>query len=122
MNAIVFGVDNSSLSHADNHKNNFLVLCECPTFEINGSFCSPEKGLLLMLVNQTQNFAWVFIIMLIIVIYLLMEKKSLILKPTIKMSKFLTQFFLHSISNGFSATETRTVSSNGNVSRLLFYL
>ena len=114
MNAIVFGVDNSSLSHADNHENNFLVLCECPTFEINGSFCSPEKGLLLMLVNQTQNFAWVFIIML--------EKKSLILKPTIKMSKFPTQFFLHSISNGFSATETRTVSSNGNVSRLLFYL
>ena len=27
-NAKLFGVDNSSLSHADNHKNIFLVLCE----------------------------------------------------------------------------------------------
>ena len=33
-NVITFGVDNSSSSHADNHKNNFLVLGLGPTFRI----------------------------------------------------------------------------------------
>ena len=42
-NAKIFGVDNSSSSHSDNRKNNFLVLGEGPTFGINGSFDSPEK-------------------------------------------------------------------------------
>ena len=42
-NVIIFGVDNSSLSHSYNRKNNFLVLGECPTFGINGSFSSTEK-------------------------------------------------------------------------------
>ena len=54
-NFIVFGVDNSSSSRADNRKNNSLVLGEGPTFEINGSFGSPEKKLIL--VKQTQNIA-----------------------------------------------------------------
>ena len=40
---IVFGVDNSSLSHSDNHKNNFLILGEGYSYGINGSFGSPEK-------------------------------------------------------------------------------
>ena len=44
---IVFGVDNSSSSHADNHKNSFSILGEGPTFGINGSFGSPEKSLVL---------------------------------------------------------------------------
>ena len=39
--AITFGVHNSSSSHTDNHKNNFLILGEGPTFGINGSFGSP---------------------------------------------------------------------------------
>ena len=42
-NVIIFGVDDSSSSHADNHINNFLVLGEGPTFGINGSFGSPVK-------------------------------------------------------------------------------
>ena len=42
-NVIIFGVDNSSLSHTDNQKNDFLVLGEGPIFGINGSFGSPEK-------------------------------------------------------------------------------
>ena len=37
-NVKIFGVDNSSSSHANNTKNNFLVPGECPTFEINGRF------------------------------------------------------------------------------------
>ena len=36
-NVVIFGVDNSSSSHADNLKNNFLVLGEGDTFCINGS-------------------------------------------------------------------------------------
>ena len=40
---IVFGVDNSSLSHAVNLKNTFLVLGEGDIFGINGSFGAPEK-------------------------------------------------------------------------------
>ena len=36
-NVITFGVNNSSSSHGDNHKNNFLVLCKVPTDDINDS-------------------------------------------------------------------------------------
>ena len=41
-NVQIFGVDNSS-SYANNHKNNFLVLGEGPTFYVNGSFDTPEQ-------------------------------------------------------------------------------
>ena len=44
-NFIVFDADNSSLSHLDNRKNNFLILDEGPAYGINGSFGSPEKNL-----------------------------------------------------------------------------
>ena len=50
-----FGVDNSSPSHADNHKNNFLVLGEGPTFGINESFGLPEKKFSINF--SKQNFA-----------------------------------------------------------------
>ena len=42
-NVIIFDVDNSSSSHADNCKNNFLMLGEDPNLGINGRFGSPEK-------------------------------------------------------------------------------
>ena len=43
-NGITFGADNSSSSHLDNRKNNFLMLGECPTFGINEFFWfSKEK-------------------------------------------------------------------------------
>ena len=44
------------------------------------------------LVKQIQNFDWVCIIMLVIVICLLMKKKSLNLKPTTKMLTFQHNF------------------------------
>ena len=44
-----------------------------------------------------------------------MEKKYLNLKPTKKNVNFPTRFCLGSISNGFSNTESREVSLNGNV-------
>ena len=40
---VIFSVVNSSSFHADNRKNNSLVLGEGPTFGINGNFGSPEK-------------------------------------------------------------------------------
>ena len=40
---VIIGVDNSSSSHSDNGKNNFLILGNGTTFGINGSFGSPEK-------------------------------------------------------------------------------
>ena len=43
-NVVIFGVDDSSSSHADNCKNNFLVLCEGPTSDINDSFGFSEKS------------------------------------------------------------------------------
>ena len=42
-NAVGFGVDNGSTSHADNRKNYFLVLGEGLSYSINGSFGSPKK-------------------------------------------------------------------------------
>ena len=42
-NVVVFGVDNSSSYHTDDHINNILMLGEVPTYGINGSFGSPEK-------------------------------------------------------------------------------
>ena len=41
-NVIIFGVDNSSSSHSDNRKNNFLVLGEGPTYGIDRNFGAPE--------------------------------------------------------------------------------
>ena len=40
---IIFGADNSSLSHLENRKNNFLILDEGAVYGITGSFGSPEK-------------------------------------------------------------------------------
>ena len=47
-----------------------------------------RKILIIILAKQTQHFAWISIIILIIVICLLMEKKSLSLEPTIKKLTF----------------------------------
>ena len=44
-NVLIFGVYNSSSSHTDNLKNNFLVLGEEQTFGINGSQGAAENYL-----------------------------------------------------------------------------
>ena len=58
----------------------------------------------LILLKHTHNFVWIYIIMLIIVI-----------SSTKKCNVFPTQFCLGSMSNGFSAAESRKVSLNGSV-------
>ena len=51
-----------------------------------------SKNLVLISLKQTKNFVWVCIIMLIIVVCLLMEKKYLKSKSTIKMLSFQLNF------------------------------
>ena len=54
-NVINFGVDNSSSSHIDNDKENFLILGEGPTYGINGSY--QGKSLVLTVLQQRQSSA-----------------------------------------------------------------
>ena len=56
-NVLISSVDNSSSSHTDNQKNNFLVLGEVPTQGINDSTGAAEKKFALALVKQIQNVA-----------------------------------------------------------------
>ena len=70
----------------------FLILGERGTFGINGSFDAPEKKLVLFLVNQKQNFAWLRITMVIIIISLLMGKKVYKFKVNNENVNFLSQF------------------------------
>ena len=62
-NFLIFGVNNSSSSHTDNRKSNFLVLDEGPTQGITDTTGAVEKKLVFNLVNQIQNFAYVCITM-----------------------------------------------------------
>ena len=71
-----------------------------------------KKSLVLILVKQTQNISWGYNIMLIIVICLLMKKKSFEFKANTKNVNFPTQYCLGSISKGFSNTEFRNISWN----------
>ena len=52
-----------------------------------------HESLVLILVDRTQKFAWVNIIILIIVTFLLMENKYLSIKLTVKMLTFQINFF-----------------------------
>ena len=59
-NVIIFSVDNSSSSHADNRKNNFLVPGEGATFGINGSFGSAEKTFIINFSKANTKFSYFF--------------------------------------------------------------
>ena len=54
-NVIIFGADNSSSSHVDNRKKNFLILGLGPTHGINARFVSAKKKINILL-NPIQNF------------------------------------------------------------------
>ena len=56
-NVTVFGVDNSSSSHVDNHKNNFLILVLGSTYGINGSFGSPQKIFSINFTKENARFS-----------------------------------------------------------------
>ena len=108
-NVIIFGVDDSSSSHSDNHKNNFLVLGEDPTFRVNGS---PEKMFSINFSKANTKFClslWYNADKS----YLFVNGKEIFkFKAYNKNANFKTQLCLGGISNGFSATESREVSLN----------
>ena len=88
--AVIFGVDNSLSSHADNRKNNLLVLGKGSTYGINGSGDSAVKNFSISFSKANTKFC-------LSVHYnanLLMWKKSLSSKPTIKMLTFQLNFVL----------------------------
>ena len=114
-NVIIFGVDNSSSSHADNYKNNLLVLGEGPYFGINGSFGSPEKKFSINF-SKSNTKSYLSLHYNADNSYLFVNGKEIFkFKSGNKNVNFLTQLCLGSISNGFIATESREVSLNGNV-------
>ena len=110
-NNVIFGVDNSSSSHTDNHKNNFLVLAKGPTYDINGSFGSAEKRVSIyftrakfrLSVHYNNDNSYL----------LINEKEIYKFKVDHGTINFPTQFYQGSISNEFGAS--REVSFKGNV-------
>ena len=112
---IIFGVDNSSSSHSDNCKNNFLILGEGPTYCINGIFGSPEKKFSMNFIKANTKFC-LSLHYNADNSYLFVNGKEVFkFKADNKNVNFPTHFCLGSISNGFSATESRKVSLNRNV-------
>ena len=108
-NVIIFGVDNSSSSHADNLRNDFLILGEGDTFGINGSFGAPEKKFRINFSKANTKFclslhyngdnSYLFV----------NGKEIFKFKADIKNVNFPTQFCLGSIFNRFRAIESREV-------------
>ena len=114
-NVIIFGVDNSSSSHSDNRKNNFLIFGEDPTFGINGSFGLPEKMFSINFAKPNTKFFLSFHYKADNSYLFVNGKEIFKFKANNKNVKFLTQFCLGSISDGFSATESREASLHENV-------
>ena len=116
-NVIIFGVDNSLSSHFDNCKNIFLTLGEDPTYGSNGSFGSPEK---MFIINFTKANTELCLSLHYNAdhSYLSVNGKEILkFKANDKNIywNFPTQFCLASISNGFSANESREASVNENI-------
>ena len=79
-NVVIFNIDNSSSSHADNRKNNFLVLDKGDTFGINGSFGVLERKFSINFSKGKTKFCFSLHYNGITVICLLTKNKSLSLK------------------------------------------
>ena len=121
MTLLDFGVDNSSSSHYDNRKKNFLILGEGLTYVINGSFGSPEKKFNINFTKANTKFC-LRLHCNVDNSYLFVNGKEIFkFKAYNKNINFPTQFCLGSISNGFSATDSTEISLNGNVYYFSFY-
>ena len=112
---IIFGVDNSTSSYADNCWNNVLVLGEGLIYGINGSFSSPEKKFSINFSKARTKFC------LSLHYngdnsYLFVNKKEIFkFKANYKDVNFPNQVCLGNICNGFHATMSTEVSLGGNV-------
>ena len=61
-------------------------------FLLKDALVHQKNSLVSILVKQAQHFAWVYVIMVVVAICLLMEKKCLSLNATIKMLTFQQNF------------------------------
>ena len=91
-NVVNFGDDNSLSSHGNNRKNNFLVLGEGLVYHINESFGSPEKNFTIIFSKANTKCCLSLHYHGDNSYFLLMKKKSLSLKPTLKMLIFQFNF------------------------------
>ena len=91
---------------------------EGPTYGLMEVLDNQRKSFTLILLKETQNVAWFYPIMLIIVICLLMENKESQWKRKFKAdnknANFRADFYFRNISDGFSASKSREVSLNKN--------
>ena len=106
-NAAIFG-DNNWSSHADNRKNDFLVLGVGPIYDINGSFGAAEKKSHINFTKTKTRFCLSFQCN-IDNSYLFVNKKE-ICKTDNGIINFPTDYCLQSISKGFSAIDSRSYS------------
>ena len=92
-NVVIFVADNSSSSHANSCKNNFYSLVKAQLMVLMEASVHRRKIFVLILVKQTQNVAWVCIIMVVIFTCLLMENNRLRLESIIKILTFQLNIF-----------------------------
>ena len=95
-NVIIVAVDNSSSTHFDNRKNNFLG----PTFGINESFGSPEKKFSINFRKARTKFCLSLHFNADNTFLFVNRKETFKFKAGNKNGNFPTQFCLESISNG----------------------
>ena len=91
------------------------MLGEGPTYDINGSFDSPEKRFSINFSKVNTKFCFSLYYNAYNSYLLVNGKEIFTFKADIKNVNFSTQFCDGSISNGFSGNESREVSLNGNV-------
>ena len=80
-NIIIFGVDSSNSAHATNKTQKILILGHGLTQKINNTTIYAEKMYSPNFSAENEIFFKFYIIIVMAVIYLLMAKKSLNLKP-----------------------------------------
>ena len=114
-NVIIFDGYSSSSSHVDNRKNNFLILVLGPIYGINGKSGSADKRFGINFTKSNIKFCLSLHYIMMIIVMSVNGKEIVKFKANSKNVNFPTQFCLGSISDGFSATESREVSLNGNV-------
>ena len=85
-------VDNSSSSHSDNRKYNFIILGEGDTFDFNGSFGAPEKRFSINFSKANSKFCLSLHYNADNSYLLVMETNLLSLKSAIKMLTFQHNF------------------------------
>ena len=113
---MIFGVDNSISSHADNCINNFLVSGEDPTSGINGKFGTSKKKFLLILVkakfclSSLCNGDNIYL-----VVNEKKREKNCKFKGNNKNVNFSSWICLGSIPNKFDYAKSEEVSLKGNV-------